>query len=253
MLLLPLLCCGCSSNSPTAALTYDRGAIVRGPRDQRRIALIFTGGSFGEGTPFILDALKSRGVPASFFVTGDFLRVPLHREYLRRVVADGHYLGPHSDAHLLYCSWEDRNRTLVTEEQFRADLDRNLADLAVFGRSRAQMRYFIPPYEWYNERIAEWARAMGLVLFSFTPGTRSNTDYMADDDPRFVASARIVESVLTYEASRADGLNGFLLLLHLGSGPERTDKMHPHLGPLIDELRRRGYAFARVDDLLSGP
>ena len=112
------------------------------------------------------------------------------------------------------------------------------------------MRYFIPPYEWYNGRIAEWSQAMGLVLFNFTPGTRSNTDYMADSDPRFVPSKRIVESILAYESSHADGLNGFLLLLHLGAGPARTDKMHPHVGPLVDELKRRGYEFVRVDKLL---
>jgi hypothetical protein len=37
-------------------------------------------------------------------------------------------------------------------------------------------------------------------------------------------------------------------LLHLGS--PRKDKMHPHIGELIDQLRRRGYAFVRVDELL---
>jgi len=41
------------------------------------------------------------------------------------------------------------------------------------------------------------------------------------------------------------------MLLHVGAGSERTDKMHPHLGPLIAALRQRGYSFARVDELLT--
>lgn len=231
--------------------TYDRGGIIRGSRDRKQIALVFTGGKYGEGATAILDALGDRGIKASFFVTGDFIRTPDHQPYLRRIVAEGHYLGPHSDAHLLYCPWEDRDQTLVTESAFRADLEKNLADLSLYGRTREQMRYFIPPYEWYNEQIVTWARDMGLVLFDFTPGTRSNADYMADSDPKFVSSRRIVESILEYESSRPGGLNGFLLLLHLGAGPDRTDKMHPHVGPLLDELARRGYSFVRVDELLA--
>jgi peptidoglycan/xylan/chitin deacetylase (PgdA/CDA1 family) len=232
--------------------TYAHGAVTRGPRDRKQLALIFTGGQYGEGASTILDALRERQIKASFFVTGDFIRNPEHQLYLRRMVAEGHYLGPHSDAHLLYCSWEDRNKTLVNEAAFRADLDKNLADLSRYGRTREQMRFFIPPYEWYNRQIADWSREMGLLLFNFTPGTRSNTDYMPDADPRFVPSRRIVESILEYESTHPDGLNGFFLLLHLGAGPDRTDKMHPHVPALIDELTHRGYTFARVDKLLAG-
>lgn len=256
LLAVPVACRSGSRPVPTptspvrSGFAYDRGGIIRGPRDCKQIALIFTGGKYGEGTAAILDALSARDIKGSFFVTGDFIRVPEHQAHLRRVVAEGHYLGPHSDAHPLYCSWEDRDQTLVTESDFRADLEKNLADLSRYGRTREQMRYFIPPYEWYNEQIVTWARDMGLVLFNFTPGTRSNADYMADSDPRFVSSLGIVESILEYESSEPDGLNGFLLLLHLGAGPDRTDKMHPHLGPLLDELTRRGYSFVRVDEML---
>lgn len=112
------------------------------------------------------------------------------------------------------------------------------------------MRWFIPPYEWYNRQIVEWTRALGLELFNYTPGTRSNADYMLDSDPRFISSQRIYQSILDREAADKDGLNGFLLLLHVGAGPERTDKMHPYVGRLVDELRGRGYQFATVEELL---
>jgi peptidoglycan/xylan/chitin deacetylase (PgdA/CDA1 family) len=238
--------------SAVDAWTYDQGGITRGARNAPRIALIFTGGEFAEGADAILDALAERDVKASFFVTGDFIRTREFDGHLRRMVREGHYLGAHSDAHLLYAPWEDRSTTLVTEAEFRSDLEKNLADLERFGRTREQMRFFIPPYEWYNSEIVGWAEGLGLVLFNYTSGTRSNADYMPDSAARFISSAGIVESILDHEEADPDGLNGFLLLLHVGAGPERTDKMHPHVGPLIDELRRRGYSFVRVDELLAG-
>lgn len=236
---------------PAGDFTYDQGGITRGPRDRPRIALIFTGGEFAEGADVILSALSERDVKASFFVTGAFLRTPEFERHLRRIVVDGHYLGAHSDAHLLYASWDDRGRTLITESAFRADLERNLDDLSAYGRTREQMRFFIPPFEWYNQQITDWSARMGLVLFNYTPGTRSNADYMLDDDPRFIASADIAAGILEFEAAQPDGLNGFILLLHVGAGPQRTDKMHPHIGPLLDALTRRGYSFVRIDELLA--
>ncbi|MBI4579159.1 MAG: polysaccharide deacetylase family protein [Planctomycetes bacterium] len=239
-----------SPTSVPAGCTCEHGGILRGPRDRKRIALVFTGGGHGESTPVILDELRARNIKASFFVTGDYLRQPVHQPYLRRMIVDGHDLGPHSDAHLLYCAWEDRRRTLITHDQFDADLTRNIDDLVATGVPRAAIRFFIPPFEWYNETIVGWAAQRGLVLISFTPGTRSNADYLPDADPRFVSSQAIYRGILDREAREPDGLNGFLLLLHLGTGPRRTDKMHRFLGRLLDDLTGRGYAFVRVDELL---
>ena len=233
-----------------SGVSYEQGGIVRGPTDRKELALVFTGGDFGEGAGEILDALKQRQVHASFFVTGGFLDNPAHRPNLRRMVAEGHYLGPHSDAHLLYCPWEDRSRTLVSRDEFRRDLERNIDKLAAVGMAREQIRFFLPPYEWYNPQIVEWATEMQVVLVNFTPGTRSNMDYLPNDHPRFLASQAICQSILDYEASHADGLNGFILLLHVGTSPQRLDKMHPYVAPLMDELTKRGYRFRRIDELL---
>jgi endoglucanase len=65
-----------------------------------------------------------------------------------------------------------------------------------------------------------------------------------------VPSQVIFDSILRREADDPDGLNGFLLLLHAGAGPGRTDKFHPRVGELIDRLMEKGYRFVRVDTLL---
>ena len=228
--------------------TIVEDAPVRGDTTKKQIALIFTGGEFGEGSESILDALADRNVKAGFFVTGDFLRQPALVPHVRRMIADGHYVGPHSDSHPLYCPWEDRRKTLVTEQFFRDDLEKNIEDLRALGARLEGTIYFIPPYEWYNAEQAAWSRKMNILLFNFTPGSGSNRDWAPEDHKSFAPSRKIFDDILAYERKDPHGLNGFLLLLHLGSA--RKDKMHPLVGPLIDELRRRGYEFVRVDEML---
>lgn len=167
------------------------------------------------------------------------------------MLADGHYVGPHSHAHPLYCAWDDRSQTLVTEASFAADLEQNTADLRALGAlPRSQPVYFIPPYEWYNADQVAWAARLGVVLINFTPGSGSNRDWIPEGRPGFVPSAQIADDILTFERTAPDGLKGFLLLLHLGS--QREDKMHEQIPRLLETLRTRGYRFVRVDELLAG-
>ncbi len=225
------------------------GGIVRGPRRAKRLALLFTGHEFAEGGDVVLDTLARHHARASFFLTGDFLRNPAFAPLVRRIVALGHSLGPHSDRHLLYCAWEDR-KTLVTREAFRRDLEDNLREIERFGRPRADVRYWEPAYEWFNPEIARWGAELGLRTLGFTPGTRSNADYTGEADPRFVPSETILRSILDREQADPDGLDGFLLLLHVGAGPGRTDKMHAHLEGLLSALEAKGYRFLRVEEML---
>ncbi len=194
--------------------------------------------------PTILRACKDRNVPASFFVTGDFLR--LHPDAAKSIVAAGSLLGPHGDQHLLYCDWDDRAKTLVTQEQFMADLKKNLHDLKAIGAKPSP--YLVPPFEWYNEEQVEWSKQFGLTLINFTPGSGSNRDYIPENDPKFTSSEKLVEGILKYESTSAHGLNGFILLLHAGS--KRQDKMHDHLDSLLEAIQQRGYQFVSLEQLV---
>jgi peptidoglycan/xylan/chitin deacetylase (PgdA/CDA1 family) len=230
--------------------TFTEGAPVRGDTSKKRIALIFTGGDYGEGTGHILDVLHRHKVKGSFFVTGDYIRKPDLQPHLTRMVKDGHYLGPHSDHHPLYAPWDDRKKTLVTEQDFRTDLLKNIDDLRAYGamKDKRQPVYFIPPYEWYNEDQVRWSRPLGVLLFNFTPGSGSNRDWAPEDHKSFAPSKKILDDILAYEQKDPHGLNGFLLLLHLGS--QRRDKMHALLEPLLEQLAARGYRFVRVNEML---
>jgi peptidoglycan/xylan/chitin deacetylase (PgdA/CDA1 family) len=241
-----------SASDPRSTNTLDRGCIVRGPRDKKVLALEFTGGYFAEGGDVILATLKKHGIKGSFFFIGDFYREPKFADLIKRIHADGHYLGPHSDKHPLYATWENPPKLQITKAEFNKDLDDNMAEIAKFGISAKDARFFIPPFEHYTQEISDWTTERDMVLMNYTGGTRSNADYMQDDDPKFVSSAAMIKSILDYEKKDPDGLNGFLLLTHIGAGPGRTkDKLFNHLDELITELKNRGYSFVRVDELLS--
>jgi peptidoglycan/xylan/chitin deacetylase (PgdA/CDA1 family) len=247
--LIALLCCAVPSFAQ-ARFTYDHGGIVRGDRTRKQLALVFTGGDYGEGTASILDTLRAEKVPASLFVTGAFLRQPDLARLLQRAAREGHYIGPHSDRHLLYATWEKREDSIVREQDFKQDLKKNIADLRRLGALQNGKRiFFIPPFEWFNQDQVNWAKQMNVTLFNFSPGSGSNRDYLPESDKRFVSSRQILNDILAYEKKSPDGLNGFILLLHLGA--DRRDKMHLRLPELIRELRTRGYEFVRIDKLLA--
>jgi endoglucanase len=233
------------------AIELRSGGIVRGPTSAKQLALVFTGHEFAEGAETILDELARRQLRAAFFLTGAFVGDPSHEALLRRMVRDGHYLGPHSDRHLLLCSWTQPPTNLVTREEFRRDLTANAQQLTRFWTPPADARYFLPPFEHYNETIAGWSRELGYTLINFTPGTRANADYTEEGSSNFVASATIFDSILARANAAPPALNGFLLLLHLGAGPGRTDKFHRRFGELLDALTGSGYRFVRVDELLA--
>lgn len=228
------------------------GGIIRGPTSARRLALVFTGHGYAEGGETILNELARHKGKGSFFFTGVFLTNSTFKPLIKRIVAEGHYLGPHSDQHVLYCPWDGPKKTLVSHEEFQTDLERCLKKIQRFGVKRPQIRYFLPPYEHYNQQIVDWSKAVGLTVVNFTPGTRSNADYTGEADKNFVSSQVIFDSILRKEQQDPNGLNGFILLVHIGSGPGRADKFPARFGELLDTLAGKGYAFVRIDGLLEG-
>lgn len=240
----------CNHDLADRNFEYLQGAIIRGDTTLKNIALVFTGDEFADGGEHIRSVLKKQQVQGSFFFTGRFYRNPEFRPLIKALIADGHYLGAHSDQHLLYCDWTQRDSLLVTRKQFNQDLEENYRAMAIFGIQKMDAPYYLPPYEWYNDSISAWTRSMGLQLINFSSGTYSHADYTLPGTPEYKSSDFIYRSILDYEESHPGGLNGFILLTHVGTSPERTDKFHLRLEGLIEDLRRIGYHFKRIDELL---
>ena len=105
------------------------------------------------------NTLNDHKIKASFFFTGDFCRTPSNKKIIERLKTDGHYIGAHSDKHLLYCSWENRDSLLVTKNEFLSDIKNNYKELDRLGITKNKALIYLPPYEWYNDSIASWTKA----------------------------------------------------------------------------------------------
>ena len=226
------------------------GAITRADVEEKQLAFVFTGDEHADGAEKIISALNLHSIKASFFFTGRFYRNAAFKANIRKLVRDGHYLGAHSDKHLLYCDWNLRDSLLVTKQVFIKDLENNYHEMRRFGIKKTDARYFLPPYEWYNDSISVWTAELGLQLINHTHGTLSHADYTVPKMINYRGSKEIFDSILSYESSHENGLNGFILLVHIGTAPERTDKFYEYLESLILELKSRGYTFKRVNELL---
>jgi len=247
LLASPFHSCGQQNSSP---FQYLHGAIVRGDTSKKELALVFTGDEFAEGGMHIARVLKQQGITGSFFLTGKFYRNPDFAPLIRKLKGDGHYLGAHSDQHLLYCDWERRDSLLVSRNEFEEDLEANYTAMAQFGIQKKEAPYFLPPFEWYNDSISAWTLYMDLQLVNYTSGTLSHADYTVPGTPQYRSSREIYRSILEYENIHASGLNGFILLSHIGSAPQRNDKFYLQLERLIHALEAKGYRFLRLDELM---
>lgn len=223
------------------------GGIIKGNPDKKNITLVFTADQWADGADDIISALKKNKIKGAFFFTGRFFE--LHADVVRRLVADGHYVGSHSYGHLLYAPWENRDSMLITKQQFMDDMRRSYATLARFGITKAKAPFFIPPYEYYNSTVCSWARQMGLRIVNFTPGTGTNADYTIPSMKNYRSSDEIERRLLDYE--HAHTLNGHFLMIHFGTSPERADKFYKRLPQVIKALRHRGYRFVSLENMIN--
>lgn len=229
----------------------QHGGIVRGDSTKKELSLVFTADEFGEGLPTILRVLKKEKIKGAFFFTGRFYRNPLFQSSIRQLKKQGHYLGPHSDRHLLYCNWKKRDSLLITKDSFTTDIDQNIAAMHSAGLTLDHPHYFIPPYEWWNDSITGWSHQKGLRIISFTPGIRTNADYTYPElGNTYKSTEWIMQWLKDFIATGPTKLNGAIILIHAGTDSRRKDKLYNRLEEMIRLLKRSGYQLKRIDDLV---
>ncbi|MBW8685325.1 glycoside hydrolase family 9 protein [Chitinophaga rhizophila] len=230
--------------------TLTSGGITRMDSSRREIALVFTADEFGEGLSSIHKVLQQEQVKGSFFLTGNCYRNTDLQPVIKQLSNEGHYMGPHSDKHLLYCDWNKPDSLLITRPQFLEDIRNNLTAMQQAGIDTTQVQQYIPPYEWWNDSIARWSADEGLQVISFTPGTGTNADYTYPEmGNTYKSTAVILSSVKRFEQQRVGKLNGAILLIHAGTDPRRKDKLYLQLHQLIKYLKQQGYQFKKVNNL----
>ena len=230
-----------------AAPLYERdthGAVVRINTGQKVIHLIFSADDTFEGAQPILRTLDRHCVKASFFLTGNCLRDERFRPIICEIICNGHYVGGHSDKHLLYSPWDDRQQSLVSPDSLIADFRQNMIELKKYGVDIKQIHYFLPPYEYYNNEHVRLIESLGQTVINFTPGLQTAADYTTPDMPNYRSSQELIDQLFAFETK--NGLNGSIILIHPGTQESRTDKLYLRLDEIILGLKEKGYTFDRL-------
>jgi len=234
-------------------VSFDNGSV-----SGKTVALTFDGGSHNNAAEDILDTLKSRGVKATVFVTGEFLRA--YPQTIRRIVAEGHETCNHTFSHPHLTSWaQDHTHTTlsgVSEAFVCSQLSRtDSLFFSITGRRLAPL--WRAPYGEKNRTICRWARRCGYLHVGWRQGRSwkqglDSNDWIADEEtPGFHSPDEVFEKIISLATREPDGIAGGIILMHLGT--ERKDskaQVHTMLGKLIDELKRLGYTFVTVPEML---
>lgn len=237
------------SGKGTPVLT--RGAVTQLDPSRREVALIFTAADMADGADTIISTLRKMKVRGHFFFTGEFFkRFP---GVVKRLLKDGHYVGCHGYTHMLYFPWDRNDTMLVTRKQFSDDIGKAYEVMRPFGITKRKAYYFIAPFEHFNDTVSAWAHGMGLQLINNTYGTLTYGDYTTPGMKRYFSSDYIMERTLRMAAEEPRGINGHILLIHLGTVNARPDKFYNRLPELITRLRAMGYSFADLSKRIPRP
>jgi peptidoglycan/xylan/chitin deacetylase (PgdA/CDA1 family) len=259
-------CTGRSRNVQTASsstpleLVNDRyGVAHKINPNEKYVYLIFTGhhsqdddGYFEnfDGAGFVVDVLNKHNIKGSFFPTGVCFEVDKYKPVLRKIIADGHYLSGHSYAHLLLCSYEDRNENLVTFDSIAQDNVKMEQLLQEFGLTKEQYIWMVPPYEHYNQFSADAYRQLGYKLANPTERLVTHLDWMGTDHPSYHSAERLINNIWEFEKDHT--LNGAIILIHAMNYPVRTpeDRPYMYLDEIITHIQELGYGFKSFWDVI---
>lgn len=221
---------GCGLFDDTTAPADARAAALESAPDGKNVpspdcavkkcvALTFDGGP-SKPTPKLLDLLKEKKVHVTFFVQGKG-HTDTYPETLRRMAREGHVIGNHT--------WTHPVLTGLETEKATTELTRVQKDVKrITGRTPTLMR---PPQGRTDGDVSDLMKKLGLaqVLWSVTAKDYETTD-----------TALITRRVL--DRTRRDGI----ILLH-----DRYRGTIPAVPGIIDTLRRRGYTFVTVPQLMA--
>jgi peptidoglycan/xylan/chitin deacetylase (PgdA/CDA1 family) len=200
---------------------------TRIPTTAKVIALTFDAGSNADGLPAIESTLRSKNVPATFFLKGAWARgFPAQAN---QIAAGGYLIGNHSMTHPSFTTLTDAQVTAQLQEAQQAILTTNGAD------SRPLFRF---PNGDVNARVLSDVNKLGYLAVRWTVDTLG---WKGTDGGQSVQT--VISRVL-------GGLRpGEIVLMHVGSAPDHTTLDASALPQIIDSLRARGYSFVTLQAL----
>jgi peptidoglycan/xylan/chitin deacetylase (PgdA/CDA1 family) len=198
------------------------GELVRLQTPQRVVALTFDGGGNADGAKGVLALLRRERVPATFFLTGHFVK---SYPALARAIGRRHPVGNHTVDHL---DLRRLSTAAATRQIARAE--------AMIRRAtgREPRPYFRFPYGARNARTLRIVHRLGYASVRWTVDTWGWMGRSSQTAPG------IVRKVVT------NLVPGQIVMMHLGSARDRSTLDTRALPAVIRAVRARGYRFVTL-------
>lgn len=204
------------------AILQEYNAYYADKSGDKVLYLTFDNG-YEEGyTGKVLDVLKKKEVPATFFVTGHY--VESEPDLVKRMVDEGHIIGNHSYHH--------PDLTVLSNASMQKELEDLEKEVGKISDQK-EMKYLRPPKGTFNKDSLEWAADLGyihifwsLAFIDWNTGKQSGWKYAYD---------QIMDQIHP----------GAIILLHTVSSDNAEALSH-----VITDLKKEGYTFKSLDDMV---
>lgn len=187
------------------------------------IYLTFDNGYEQGYTEKILSILRKHNVPATFFVTGHYVKS--EPDLINRMVNEGHTIGNHSYHHYDF--------TTISKAEMKKELD--LLEDAVRKVSKQKETIYVrPPKGTFNEQTIKWAEELGYIHVFWSVAFK---DWETDVERGWKhAYDKVMQQIHP----------GAIILLHTVSNDnaEALEKM-------IVDLKKEGYTFKSLDHFMA--
>jgi len=193
--------------------------IRRGPSEGKRLAITFDDGPMPGVTDRILDALKERGLVATFFMIGE--RVAASPELARRVAAEGHEIGNHTYTHPKLNSLPDQQAALEIQQ----------AQDTIIEVTQKSPICFRPPYLAFRKNQAPLPHGKGLRIIY---GDIDSRDWAQPGEDKIIATILSEAKV------------GSIIICH-----DHSPQTANCIGQILDRLLEQGFIFATVSSLIA--
>lgn len=188
--------------------------------EEPKIALTFDAAWGNEDTPKIMEILKKHNVKVTFFMTGGW--VDTYPDDVKRILAEGHDLGNHSQNH--------KNMSRLSDAEKETEL------MSVHNKVKEltgyEMFLFRPPYGDYDSAVISTAKKCGYYAIQWDVDSLDWKDYG-------------VESILKTVTENEHLGNGSIILCH--NGAKYTAQA---LDTMITTLKDAGYTFVPLSELI---
>ncbi len=199
---------------------------VQVPNGKKLVALTFDDGPYPPYTKKLLAALEEKQVKATFFVVGN--NASKNPEVVTLVTSKGHEVALHAGEH--------KDFLKLNEQELVGNILRGKKLLEeLTGKS---VKYLRPPHGFRDWAVMEAASDAGLKVVNWSVIPRDWTNPGAQE-----IAERVCKNVTS----------GAIVLLHDGDAPVQTASREQTVEAtvlIIDELRKQGYNFVTVSQLL---